>query len=250
MDNSILQVKGLMKSFGKLQVSYDLDLEVAKGEIHALIGPNGAGKTTLISQLSGWLTPDAGSIHFNGNDITHLPVHKRARMGLARTYQITSVFPEFSALDNAALAVQTTMGHSFKFWSNARKDKRLREPALLALEKVGLADRSNILVSELAHGEQSLLELAMALATKPTMLLLDEPMAGMGVEETEQVVKVLQSLQGDVTMLLIEHDMDAVFTLADRISVLVYGQKIATGTPDEIRANGDVQKAYLGEEEV
>jgi branched-chain amino acid transport system ATP-binding protein len=238
-----------MKSFGKLQVTYDLDLQVKEGEIHALIGPNGAGKTTLISQLTGWLQPDAGTIYFKGKNLANLHVHKRAQAGLARTFQITSVFQEFTALDNVALAIQATKGHSFRFWSNAKKDMQLRAPALEALEVIGLAERANTLVSQLAHGEQSLLELAMVMATKPAMLLLDEPMAGMSALETDQVIKALKTLKGKVTMLLIEHDMDAVFSLADRLSVLVYGQIIATGTPDEIRANSEVQRAYLGEEE-
>jgi branched-chain amino acid transport system ATP-binding protein len=248
--DSLLTVNGLMKSFGKLQVSFDLDLQVREGEIHALIGPNGAGKTTLISQLTGLLQPDAGTIYFKGKNLKNLPVHKRAQAGLARTFQITSVFQEFTALDNVALAIQATKGHSFKFWSNAKKDMQLRAPAMEALEVIGLLGRANTLASELAHGEQSLLELAMAMARKPSMLLLDEPMAGMSIEETKQVIKALKTLKGKVTMLLIEHDMDAVFSLADRLSVLVYGQIIATGTPDEIRANSEVQRAYLGEEEI
>lgn len=242
----MLDVKGLRKSFGALKATDDLNLTVRKGEIHALIGPNGAGKTTLISQLSGELKPDEGSIVFDGHDIAETPVHRRPHMGLARSFQITSVLPNFSALDNVAMAVQAHAGHSFRFWRNARKQRELREPAMQALNAVGLEARADELVRNLAHGEQRQLELAMAMAMKPVMLLLDEPMAGMGVEESQRMVNVLQALRGEVTMLLVEHDMDAVFALADRISVLVYGHTVASGTPDEIRTNEEVRRAYLG----
>lgn len=244
----LLDVKGLRKSFGALKATDDLNLSVTTGEIHALIGPNGAGKTTLISQLSGELAPDEGSILFAGRDITATPVHKRPHLGLARSFQITSVLPNFTTLDNVAMAVQAHSGHSFRFWKNARRQSELREPALAALTMVGLAERADELVRNLAHGEQRQLELAMALAMKPTMLLLDEPMAGMGVEESQRMVDVLKGLRGQVTMLLVEHDMDAVFALADRISVLVYGHTIATGAPEDIRNNEEVRRAYLGEE--
>ena len=244
----MLDVKGLRKSFGALKATDDLNLSVEKGHIHALIGPNGAGKTTLISQLSGELTPDEGVVLFDGHDITDMPVHQRPHLGLARSFQITSVLPNFTALDNVAMAVQAHTGHSFKFWKKARKQKELRDPAFEALETVGLAARANELVRNLAHGEQRQLELAMAMAMKPVMLLLDEPMAGMGVEESQSMVDVLQRLAGRVTMLVCEPDMVAVFALADRISGLVYGHTIATGTPDAIRNNEQVRQAYLGEE--
>lgn len=243
---TLLRVEALRKSFGGVNATDDVQLEIRKGEIHAIIGPNGAGKTTLISQLSGLLAPDAGKIYFGGSDITRLGAHKRAHVGLARSFQITSVFMDMSVLDNVALAVQARTGHSFHFWTPARSIDRLREPAFEKLKKVGLADRAHEMTSTLSHGERRQLEVAMALASEPEMLLLDEPMAGMGVEETERMVDVLKNLRG-ITMLLVEHDMDAVFALADRISVLVYGRVIATGLPDDIRNNNEVIRAYLGE---
>jgi branched-chain amino acid transport system ATP-binding protein len=224
-------------------------LDVARGELHAVIGPNGAGKTTLIGQLSGEITPDAGRVHFDGRDITALPVYERSMLGLARSFQITSLFLDFTALDNVALAVQAHAGHSFHFWRSARREPELREPARAALERVGLARRADEIVANMSHGEHRQLELAMALATKPKMLLLDEPMAGLGPEESARMVQTLRELKQQVTILLIEHDMEAVFALADRISVLVYGRVIASGAPDAIRANAEVRQAYLGEQE-
>jgi len=224
-------------------------MAVEAGEIYAVIGPNGAGKTTLIAQLAGALQPNAGRILFDGRNITRLPPHARARLGLARTFQITSIFHEFTALDNVALAVQAHDGHSFRFWREARGERRLREPARAALDRVGLADRADVTARYLSHGEHRQLEIAMTLATAPRMLLLDEPMAGMGADESARMVETLMSLKGGQTILLIEHDMDAVFALADRITVLVYGRAIATGTPDEIRANDAVRTAYLGADE-
>jgi branched-chain amino acid transport system ATP-binding protein len=221
---------------------------VHEGETHAIIGPNGAGKTTLIGQLAGNLRPDSGRIRFAGEDVTHLSAPQRARMGFARSFQITSVYRDFTALDNVALAVQAHDGHSFRFWKPAREERALREPARRVLEDVGLGARAEVLAANLAHGEQRQLEVAMALATRPRLLLLDEPVAGMGLEESQRMVQFLAALKGKRTLILVEHDMDAVFTLADRISVLVYGRIIASGTPDEVRANPEVRRAYLGEE--
>jgi branched-chain amino acid transport system ATP-binding protein len=243
----LLRVEGLTKRFGGVIASDNIMLEVAPGELHAIIGPNGAGKTTLIGQLGGELAPDAGRIWFDGHDITALPTHGRSALGLARSFQITSLFPDFTALDNVALAVQAHAGHSFRFWGDARRDPALRVPARAALDRVGLGGRADALVSRLSHGEHRQLELAMALATKPRLLLLDEPMAGLGPEESARAVTMLRELKQGLTILLIEHDMDAVFALADRISVLVYGRIIASGAPEAIRANREVRTAYLGE---
>ena len=249
MADPMLQVSGLRKSFGGVVATDNLDLTVTAGEIYAVIGPNGAGKTTLINQLAGALRPDFGSITFNGRDVTRLAPPARAARGLARTFQITSIFHEFTALENVSLAVQAHDGHSFRFLRAARGQTRLRDPALEALDRVGLADRANVTARYLSHGEHRQLEIAMALATQPKMLLLDEPMAGMGPDESQRMVEILRSLKGHQTILLIEHDMDAVFALADRISVLVYGRAIATGSADEIRGNPEVRVAYLGAEE-
>ncbi len=248
MADPLMEVRGLRKSFGGVVATDNLDLSVETGSIHAIIGPNGAGKTTLINQLSGMLASDSGAVRFAGRDITRLPTPVRARSGLARTFQITSIFHEFTALENVALAVQAHDGHSFRFWRSARTETRLTEPALAALETVGLAGRADVMARLMSHGEHRQLEIAMALATEPRMLLLDEPMAGMGPDESRRMVDILSRLKGDQTILLIEHDMDAVFALADRITVLVYGREIATGTPDEIRANEEVRTAYLGDE--
>ena len=250
MNEIVLEVNGLCKSFGGVLATDHLDLGVERGSIHAVIGPNGAGKTTLINQLSGLLSSDDGKIQFNRSDITNLSAPARAKMGLARTFQITSVFGEFTALENVSLAVQAHDGHSFKFWHDARGDKFLTEPALEALTIVGLEERQSIKASLMSHGERRQLEIAMALATKPKMLLLDEPMAGMGPEESNRMVSILSQLKGKVTILLIEHDMGAVFSLADKITVLVYGGGIATGTPDQIRTNPQVRSAYLGDEDL
>jgi len=248
MAEPMLAVENLRKSFGALAATDGVNLEVREGETHAIIGPNGAGKTTLISQLSGTLRADEGSIRFAGEDITELPAPERSRKGLARSFQITSIYREFTALDNVALAVQAHAGHSFRFWRPARADAALRDPARAVLEEVGLGARAELVAANLAHGEQRQLEIAMALATRPRLLLLDEPVAGMGTDESLRMVEFLATLKGSKTMLLVEHDMDAVFTLADRISVLVYGRIIATGRPEEIRANPEVRAAYLGEE--
>ena len=248
MSPPLLSTDSLVKRFGGLAATDGLSLSVAEGELHALIGPNGAGKTTLIGQLSGELTPDSGSILFDGRDVTRLPVHKRARRGLARSFQITSIFPSFTALDNVSLAVQAHAGHSFRFWRDAARDRRLTDPARAVLERVGLGARADTRADALAHGEKRQLELAMALATGPRLLLLDEPMAGMGPEDSARMVELLQELKGGVTILLVEHDMDAVFALADRITVLVRGKDLASGTPAEIRNDPAVREAYLGDE--
>ncbi len=248
MTEPVLQAQGLYKRFGGLIATDGVSIELSAGEIHALIGPNGAGKTTLVGQLMGTIAPDAGSVRFLGHDITRLPTHARVRLGLARSFQITSVLREFTALDNAALAVQAHAGHSFRFLADARHDPALRKPAQRALEAVGLGHRARVPASRLSHGEQRQLEIAMALAVEPKALLLDEPMAGMGPEESQAMVAFLRGLKGRYGMLLIEHDMDAVFALADRISVLVNGAIVASGAPEAIRADAEVRRAYLGEE--
>ncbi|MSQ54224.1 MAG: ABC transporter ATP-binding protein [Betaproteobacteria bacterium] len=248
MTRALLEVRDLAKSFGALRASDGIEFDVLEGETHAVIGPNGAGKTTFISQLSGDLRPDRGSIRFAGEDVTALRAPARARKGFARSFQITSIYRDMTALDNVALAVQAHAGHSFRFWTPARSEAVLRDPARRCLEEVGLGARAGVLAANLAHGEQRQLEVAMALATRPRLLLLDEPVAGMGIEESQRMVQFLFSLKGRQTIILVEHDMDAVFSLADRVSVLVYGRIIATGTPQEIRANADVRKAYLGEQ--
>jgi branched-chain amino acid transport system ATP-binding protein len=247
MAEPLLAVRGLSKAFGALLATDAVTLEVPEGETRAIIGPNGAGKTTLIGQLAGDVRPDAGTIRFAGADVTALAAPARSRLGLARSFQITSIFRDFTALDNVALAVQAHAGHSFRFWRPARAEAALREPARRVLAEVGLGDRAGVLAGNLAHGEQRQLEIAMALATRPRLLLLDEPVAGMGVEESQRMVRFLAGLKGRRTIVLVEHDMDAVFTLADRVSVMVYGRIIATGPPAAIRENAEVRQAYLGE---
>jgi branched-chain amino acid transport system ATP-binding protein len=248
MAEPLLEVRGLRKWFGGLAATDGVDLAVDEGETLAIIGPNGAGKTTLIAQLAGDLRPDAGTIRFAGGDITGLPTAARSRLGLARSFQITSIFREFSALDNVALAVQARSGHSFRFWGPAAAEAVLREPARAVLAQVGLAERAEVPAGALAHGEQRQLEIAVALATRPRLLLLDEPVAGMGSDETQRMVALLRGLRGHHTIVLVEHDMEAVFALADRIAVMVYGRVIATGAPAAVRANPEVRRAYLGEE--
>jgi branched-chain amino acid transport system ATP-binding protein len=244
---ALLEIEALTKRFGGVIASDAISLALGSGELHALIGPNGAGKTTLIGQLTGEIAPDGGRIRFDARDITGLPVYRRSQIGLARSFQIASLFADFTALDNVALAVQAHAGHSFRFWRDARREPELREPAQAALGRVGLAGRAAVTVTDLSHGERRQLEIAMALATRPRMLLLDEPMAGMGPEESARLVETLRQLKGDITILLVEHDMDAVFALADRISVLVYGRIVASGDPAAIRADAAVREAYLGE---
>ena len=247
MSEALLQVRGLRKRFGGLVATDDLSLDVREGELHALIGPNGAGKTTFVGQLMGDITPDSGAIRLDGRDIDRLTTNRRVARGLARTFQITELLPDYTALDNVALAVQARAGHSFRFWSGARADDSLRHPARRYLDRVGLAGRADAPVADLSHGEHKQLELAVALATEPRLLLLDEPMAGLGTVESRHMVEVLQGLKGRIGILLVEHDMDAVFALADRISVLVNGRLIASGSSAEIQADEQVRTAYLGE---
>ena len=244
----LLRTDRLVKRFGGLVATDHASLSVATGEIHALIGPNGAGKTTLIHQLSGALAPTSGQIHFDGREITGLPIHERVHLGLVRSYQITSVFKRLSVLDNLALAAQAHDGSSLRFWRPARAERMRYEAAAAVAERVGLGPQMHRIAGALSHGEQRQLEVGLALALRPKLLLLDEPMAGMGPDESERMVALLQSLRGETTMLLVEHDMDAVFRLADRISTLVFGKVIASGTPDEIRENPEVRRAYLGDE--
>jgi branched-chain amino acid transport system ATP-binding protein len=244
----VLRIENLAKNFGGLRVTDDVTLDVMPGELHAVIGPNGAGKTTLINQISGLLAPDAGRIVFGGEDVTSLAVDRRAQRGLARSFQITSILPRFSVLENVALAVQARSGSSFRFFRAAATEEALNEPARAALAQVGLADRENVPAGELSHGEKRALELAIALAMEPKLLLLDEPMAGTGRDETERLVAALRGLKGRFPMVLVEHDMHAVFALADRISVLIYGKILASGTPAQVRADPQVVTAYLGEE--
>jgi branched-chain amino acid transport system ATP-binding protein len=245
---SLLSVNNLVKRYGGLLATDHFNMTVAVGEMHAVIGPNGAGKSTLIGQLSGELRPSEGSILFDGKDITQVPGYRRARMGLARSYQITSVFNEFSALQNVMLAAQAHLGHSFRFWEPMMSSRPLRESAKAALDLVGLGSRINARVADMAHGEHRQLELAMALVSNPRLLLLDEPMAGMSQRESEQMAALLAKLKGSCAMVLVEHDMNAVFALADRITVLVYGKPIACGSVEMIRTNAEVRTAYLGDD--
>ncbi len=248
MAQPLLQIHELVKRFGGLVATDHANLSVRAGEVHALIGPNGAGKTTLIHQISGALQSDSGRLVFNDVDLSPLSVHSRVALGLARSYQITNVYQKFSVLDNVVLAVQARTGSSLSFLRAFSREREVFDQAREVIERVGLADRMSELALNLAHGEQRQLELGLALATNPKLLLLDEPMAGMGPEESEAMVALLAKVRLDTTLLLVEHDMDAVFRLADRISVLVYGRIVATGTPDEIRRDPEVRKAYLGEE--
>ncbi|WP_077036402.1 ABC transporter ATP-binding protein [Pelomonas sp. KK5] len=242
-----LRVQGLVKRFGGLTATDGLDLEVRPGELHALIGPNGAGKTTLINQLSGELRHDAGSIRLEGIEVGHEPVQRRSRLGIARSYQITSVFQEFTALQNVMLAVQGASGRSFSFWQPVGRDASLVEPARALLQMVGLDGQGGVPVSAMAHGARRQLELAMTLALKPKVMLLDEPMAGMSHQESEAMVQLLRRLKGRYAIVLVEHDMDAVFALADRITVMVYGRPIACGTAEQIKNDPEVRQAYLGD---
>jgi branched-chain amino acid transport system ATP-binding protein len=248
MAEPLLQLDGVVKRFGGLAASDGVNLTVQPGKIHALIGPNGAGKTTLVHLISGALQTDAGGVRFAGTDITALSMHQRVQRGLARSYQVTSIFARLTVLENAALAVQAGAGSSLRFWTPAGREARLFDDARAVLQRVGLAERAAVLAGSLAHGEQRQLEVALALATRPRLLLLDEPMAGMGPDESTRMVALIAELREHATLLLIEHDMDAVFKLADRISVLVSGRIIATGTAEEIRANVEVRRAYLGDE--
>jgi branched-chain amino acid transport system ATP-binding protein len=245
---ALLALERLRKAYGALVVTDDVSLDIRPGELHAIIGPNGAGKTTLVHQISGLSRPDSGRILFDGRDVTALSMAYRVRHGLARSFQITSVLPGFSALENVALAVQARSGTSFRFFGDAAAEPTLNEPAMGYLNLVGLQARAGLRAGELSHGEKRQLELAVALATEPKLLLLDEPLAGTGHEDAARVIDVLRRLKGRYAIVLIEHDMDAVFALADRISVLVYGRVIATGSPESVRASAEVRSAYLGEE--
>jgi branched-chain amino acid transport system ATP-binding protein len=244
----LLEVRDLYKAFGGVVATNHVSIEVRTGEVHAVIGPNGAGKTTLISQLTGQLKPDGGSIALEGRKITRTPTHRRAQLGMARSFQITSVVQNLTVLENVLLAVQARAGHSFRFWKPALACTELVETSMAALERVGLGELADRPAADLSHGEHRQLEIAMATATEPKLLLLDEPMAGMGREETVRMVEILGTIRGGPGILLIEHDMDAVFALADRISVLVNGAVIACDTPDRIRNNAEVKTAYLGDE--
>jgi branched-chain amino acid transport system ATP-binding protein len=243
----LLRVEGLCKSFGGVVATDDLSLSVRAAEAHAVIGPNGAGKTTLLAQLAGELRPSAGRIFFEGREVTGLPPHERVRIGIARSFQITNLLGSFSARDNVQVALRPRLGHSFVFFRDATSDSGLNWRAEALLGEVGLADRADVPASELAHGEKRQLELAMALASEPQLLLLDEPMAGVGHSESGPMVELLLRLKGDRAMLLVEHDMDAVFRIADRITVMVGGRAIASGEPEAIRADPKVRRAYLGE---
>ncbi|PSJ63259.1 ABC transporter ATP-binding protein [Kumtagia ephedrae] len=247
MAEPVLEIRDLRKSFGALKATDGVSLDLMPGEIHALIGPNGAGKSTLIHQISGSIPPDSGTIRFLGRDMAGLDMAARAKLGLGRSFQISSLAPEFSALRNVMLAVQARQGSSFRFFRPVKGDRSLAGPALAMLERVGLAARANTPAAELSHGERRQLEIAIALALGPKAFLLDEPMAGMGPEGSKSLTKFLDGLRRQAPILLVEHDMDAVFALADRISVLVYGRIVATGTVDEIRNDPEVRRAYLGE---
>ena len=244
----MLELRGVSKRFGGVVATDDVTLDVVRGEVHALIGPNGAGKTTLIAQISGVLPTDVGRIVFNGADVTRLTTHARVRAGLARSYQITSIFRRFSVLDNLALAVQARSGSSFSLWRPLRSERALFAEAAAIAHEIGLAEKLGHPAATLAHGEQRALEVGLALATRPQLVLLDEPMAGMGPQESARMISLIEKVRAQVAVLLVEHDMDAVFRLANRISVLVNGRVIATGAPQAIRADPAVRKAYLGEE--
>ncbi len=248
LDNTILKVENLNKAFGALQATKDFNLKVEKGHIHALIGPNGAGKTTLVNQISGDMFADSGTILFKQENVTHLKAHKRARQGMARSFQITHIFEDLTVAENMALAVCANNGHNFRFWHKSLDSSVVKKKLPSALARVDLAQRAHLPASHLSHGEKRQLEVGMALTGNPDLLILDEPMAGMGSGGTVELSKLIQTLKGSLTILLVEHDMDVVFSLADMVTVLVYGENIATATPEEIKKNDQVRSAYLGEE--
>jgi branched-chain amino acid transport system ATP-binding protein len=250
MKTSLLHTESLVKRYGGLLVTDNVSLDIRPGELHAIIGPNGAGKTTLINQLSGELASDQGRVLFSGEDVTSLPIDRRARLGMLRSYQITSIFEDFTVRENVVLSVLGAKEHAFRFWLPMLGRRHLLQSADEALQATGLAARAEVPAAELAYGERRQLELAMALSAQPKFLLLDEPMAGMSVQESGAVVSLLKQLKSRYAILLIEHDMDAVFALADRISVLVYGKVMFSGTPDEIRNHPEVRAVYLGEETI
>ena len=243
----MLELKSVSKHFGGVTATDEVTLDVRAGEVHALIGPNGAGKTTLVAQIAGDLASDRGTIAFGGADVTRTPQHERVHAGLARSYQVTSIFGRFSVLDNLALAVQARSGSSFSFWRPVASESSLEQEARALIVEIGLSGREDAVAATLSHGEQRALEVGLALATRPRLVLLDEPMAGMGPEESRAMIALIERVRARVAVLLVEHDMDAVFRLADRITVLVSGRVIATGVPEAIRANAEVRKAYLGE---
>lgn len=246
--NALLSISGLYKAFGGVAATNQVTLDFNEGEVHAIIGPNGAGKTTLVSQLTGVLMPDAGQITFKGKDITRMPAYRRPHLGMARSFQITSIIHDMTVLENVVLAVQAKAGHSYRFWRNASRDQNLTEPAMEALKRVGLQNQAMQVAGPLSHGEHRQLEMAMVLVTDPVLVLLDEPTAGMGQEDSTRMIATLQALKGSRTIILVEHDMEAVFALADKITVLVEGRVIATGEPEAIRSDKAVRQAYLGEE--
>ncbi len=246
--SALLQLQNLTKNYGALRVTDDVTFDVQPCELHAIIGPNGAGKTTLIHQISGHAKPDSGHITFDGHDVTPLPMATRAQRGLVRSFQITSILPRFSALENVALAAQARAGSSFRFLGNAAGERELNDIAMGLLTRFGLAARARVPAGQMSHGEKRQLEIAIALAAKPKLLLLDEPLAGTSHDESQRLINILQELRKELPIILIEHDMDAVFALADRVSVLVYGRIIACGKPQDIRDNAEVRAAYLGEE--
>ncbi len=250
MTEPVLEIRDIHKAFGALKASDGISLDLREGEIHALIGPNGAGKSTLIQQIAGGLRPDSGTVHFLGEDVTALPAATRARMGLARTFQISSLAMEYTVLQNLVLGALGARGGVFRFFRPVMKDGALLEAAREAMAAVGLEDLARTRVADLSHGQRRQLEVAVALVLKPRAFLMDEPMAGLGLEGSRQMTRFLDGLRAEAPILLVEHDMDAVFALADRISVLVYGRVIATGTPREIRADSEVRRAYLGEEDM
>jgi len=248
MTAPVLRLTRLRKSFGALRVTDDVSLEICARELHAIIGPNGAGKTTLVHQISGLARPDSGRIEFEGADVTDLPMDARARAGLIRSFQIVSILPSFSALENVALAVQARSGSSFRFTGKASGEAALNDTAMALLARFGLASRADFTAGLMSHGEKRQLELAIAMAAQPKLLLLDEPLAGTSHEESARVTATLKELKREVPIILVEHDMEAVFALADRVSVLVYGRIIASGSPDEVRRDAEVRSAYLGDE--
>jgi branched-chain amino acid transport system ATP-binding protein len=248
MTAPVLKLSRLRKSFGALRVTDDVSLEIAPGEFHAIIGPNGAGKTTLVHQISGLAAPDAGRIEFDGEDVTRLPMHARALRGLIRSFQIVSILPGFSVLENVALAVQAKTGSSFRLLGDAASERALNDVAMALLARFGLAARADFTAGLMSHGEKRQLELAIAMASQPKLLLLDEPLAGTSHEESSRLIATLQALKRELPIILVEHDMEAVFALADRVSVLVYGRIIASGSPDSVRRDPEVRSAYLGDE--
>lgn len=248
MTEPLLQIKGLHKSFGALTATDYVSLTLKPGEIHALIGPNGAGKSTLIKQIAGGLMPDKGEVWFDGRNVTALTTAQRARAGLGRTFQISSLAMEYTVLQNAVLGALGASGNVWRFWVSAMQDVELRHRAEEALARVGLSDQATKRTADLSHGQRRLLEVAVALTLKPRAFLMDEPMAGLGASGSRRLTGFLDGLRSEAPILLVEHDMDAVFALADRISVLVYGKIIATGSASEIKADPTVREAYLGEE--